>query len=92
MEKTEIRSIQFLISGKGAAEMLDLIDETFHLMTLAIPPFILFPLFSSTRMRWDHHFHAFFQQTVVNRREWAIGSSASGDKTIMQLDACPTIA
>ena len=44
MEKTEIRSIQFLVSGKDPPEMLNLIDETFHQMTLAIPPFIVFPL------------------------------------------------
>ncbi len=64
MKKTEIRSIQFLKSGKDAAEMLDLIDETFHQMPLAIPPFIVFSLFFGAWMSWYHHFYIPLQQAI----------------------------
>ena len=64
MQKTEIRCIQFLISRKDTAKMLDFVDETFHQMPLAIEPSIVFSLLFGTRMRWDHHFYASVKQAV----------------------------
>ncbi len=53
MQKTKIRAIQFLKTGKDAAKMLDFVHKTFHQMTLSIQPFIVLPQDFSPLVGWN---------------------------------------
>jgi len=64
MQKTEIRSIQFLISRKDSAEMLDFVDETFHQIPLPIERSVIFSLLFGALVWWNHHFYASVKQAV----------------------------
>ena len=62
-----MRGIQFLEPGKDAAEMLELIDETFHQIALAIPPFTVGSFLFGARVRRNHDFYTLFMQAVHER-------------------------